>query len=114
MAQEKIKIGEIGVDSGQLMICDPCFIDSEWIKQDVNFSKESSQKETGEFSYDGSCKGIMNKQYSQMNFKKGQSGAGVSFSSGFGDGRYEVIATFKDYGKSGKRIKKVEIILIEE
>jgi hypothetical protein len=23
-------IGEVGVDSGQLMICDPCYIDSEW------------------------------------------------------------------------------------
>jgi len=26
----KIQIGEVGVDSGQVMICDPCYIDSEW------------------------------------------------------------------------------------
>jgi hypothetical protein len=25
-------IGKVGVDSGQLMVCDPCYIDSEWIK----------------------------------------------------------------------------------
>jgi len=23
--------GEVGVDSGQLMVCDPCYVDSEWI-----------------------------------------------------------------------------------
>ena len=27
---ERILIGRVGVDSGQLMICDPCYIDSEW------------------------------------------------------------------------------------
>lgn len=25
-------LGVVGVDSGQLMVCDPCYIDSEWIK----------------------------------------------------------------------------------
>ncbi len=27
-----IKIGVVGVDSGQLMVCDPCYIESEWKK----------------------------------------------------------------------------------
>lgn len=27
-----VKLGEVGVDSGQLMICDPCYINSEWQK----------------------------------------------------------------------------------
>ncbi len=27
-------IGVVGVDSGQLMICDPCYIDSEWVRED--------------------------------------------------------------------------------
>ena len=26
----KKKIGEIGIDSGQVIICDPCYIDSHW------------------------------------------------------------------------------------
>lgn len=30
----KKQIGEIGVDSGQILICDPCYIDSEWKKED--------------------------------------------------------------------------------
>lgn len=28
------KIGEVGVDSGQLLVCDPCYIDSEWKNED--------------------------------------------------------------------------------
>lgn len=27
-------IGHVGVDSGQLLLCDPCYIDSEWEKED--------------------------------------------------------------------------------
>jgi hypothetical protein len=27
---ERVKIGEVGVDSGQVMICDPCYIKNEW------------------------------------------------------------------------------------
>lgn len=30
----KKQIGVIGVDSGQVLICDPCYIDSEWKKED--------------------------------------------------------------------------------
>lgn len=28
------KIGEVGVDSGQLMLVDPCYLDSEWQRKD--------------------------------------------------------------------------------
>jgi len=27
-------IGHVGVDSGQLLLCDPCYIDSQWEKED--------------------------------------------------------------------------------
>jgi len=27
---ERFYIGEVGVDSGQLMVCDPCYISNEW------------------------------------------------------------------------------------
>jgi len=27
-------IGHVGVDSGQLLLCDPCYIDSQWVKED--------------------------------------------------------------------------------
>lgn len=27
-------IGHVGVDSGQLLLCDPCYIDSQWVKEE--------------------------------------------------------------------------------
>jgi hypothetical protein len=30
----KVLMGYIAVDSGQVMICDPCYIDSDWEKED--------------------------------------------------------------------------------
>jgi hypothetical protein len=33
-AHVQIQIGVVGVDSGQVLICDPCYIDSEWDSKD--------------------------------------------------------------------------------
>ena len=38
----------------------------------------------------------------------------VVFRTGFGDGMYEVWATYRDFGDLGERITKVEVNLIEE
>jgi hypothetical protein len=29
------QIGVVGVDSGQVVICDPCYIDSEWVNEEL-------------------------------------------------------------------------------
>ena len=31
-------IGVVGVDSGQLMVCDPCYIDGEWTKHKLKYN----------------------------------------------------------------------------
>lgn len=31
---KRVKVGVVGVDSGQVIICDPCYIDSQWDKAD--------------------------------------------------------------------------------
>jgi len=150
--EKYVKLGVVGVDSGQLMICDPCYVDSEWAKKEVEFKdqledqvtkevvdsprktggsyddvykdkltwnqaikkgilKELPEEETGEFSYDGCCKATMNEDNGgQLNYKLGHEGAGVVFSSGYGDGEYPV---YVKYGKEG-RITEVRIILIGE
>lgn len=41
-------IGHVGVDSGQLMLCDPCYIDSEWQKEDFEDIRIYKHKETGD------------------------------------------------------------------
>jgi len=35
------KIGFVGVDSGQLIICDPSYIDSDWVKEDLKEQKQT-------------------------------------------------------------------------
>lgn len=45
---EKELIGHVGVDSGQLLLCDPCYIDSEWEKEDFRDLRVFKHKETGE------------------------------------------------------------------
>jgi len=34
------QIGVVGVDSGQLMVCDPCYIDSQWESEDFEMPEE--------------------------------------------------------------------------
>ena len=110
MKEERIKLGVVGVDSGQLLISDPCYIDSQWQNEEFDEKKVKSN-----FSYNACCKKTLKENGGQLNFQLGHPGVGVVFSSGFGDGVYEVYATVKDYGnQGGKRISKVEIILIED
>jgi len=110
MKDKKIKLGVVGVDSGQLMITDPCYIDSEWEQEEFDDKQEAKEK----FSYNACCKKTLTGYGGQLNFKIGRKGAGVVFCSGFGDGCYDVIATIKDHGDLGKRVSKVEIILIDD
>lgn len=104
----KRKLGIVGVDSGQLMICDPCYIDSEWKHEktiDLT-NKKILEKHKGKFSYNGSCEATLSSKSSgQLNYKMGHPGAGVVFTSGYGDGTYPVIGWFNKEG----RCIKVEI-----
>lgn len=45
---KKVCIGHVGVDSGQLLMCDPCYIDSEWSKEDFTDIRVYEHKETKE------------------------------------------------------------------
>ena len=40
-------IGHVGIDSGQLLLCDPCYIDSEWEKEDFEDFRSYQHKDTG-------------------------------------------------------------------
>jgi hypothetical protein len=39
-------IGHVGVDSGQLLLCDPCYIDSEWTVEDFDDLRKYQHKDT--------------------------------------------------------------------
>lgn len=99
-------LGFVGVDSGQLMITDPCYVKD--FKSD-QFKGDGSEKE-GEYSYSGVCKTTMNAENGgPLKFAMGHEGAGVAFSTG-GDGTYPVNAVYDEDG----RIIKIEIVLIQE
>jgi len=40
-------IGHVAVDSGQLLLCDPCYIDSQWVKEDFEDFRTYQHKDTG-------------------------------------------------------------------
>lgn len=155
-----VKIGEVGVDSGQLMICDPCYLDSHWrqtpfkdirVYRDKKTNKlyaydteearklegiyeyfshyEQTMSDTGltpnqhnrrkdwepvdeaidsSFSYNGVCK-KGSKPFKQVNYPLGHAGLAVAFSSGFGDGCYDVMAkVHKD------RVLEVKIVMVSQ
>lgn len=101
---KRIKIGEVGVDSGQLIICDPCYIDSEWKKEKLEFTKDGFKKAKNNFSYPAVCNKTISlrkpiKEQGQLNYKLGHPGIAVAFPSGYGDGCYPIYGTFNDEGR---------------
>ena len=95
----KIKrLGTFGVDSGQFMIVDPCYLD-KW--KDNEFSPDDSVG--GEFSYTGACCTALTGGGSLVN-KIGARLAVVG-NTGDGDGEYAVDAHIDKEG----RIRKIEV-----
>ena len=97
LAGTKVKLGEIGVDSGQVMVCDPCYLD-EW-KANEFMGGDKDTARTHEFSYDGACRETCNAPEGG-----GQLGDALAVvaSSGYGDGTYPVYA---EYNREGRLIR---------
>lgn len=91
-------IGHVGVDSGQLMLCDPCYINSEWRKNEYG-----DDVGPGDFSYAGICSGTSQHEPVQLDYRAGHHGVGVAFPSGYGDGFYPV------YAKRDKEGRIIEV-----
>ena len=83
--------GSFGVDSGQAMIGDPCYLD----KYDPNENQpwEITDKE-GEYSYHGACATTLKSSFGEL----GQNSA-VVMSTGYGDGLYPVYVKLNDEGR---------------
>jgi hypothetical protein len=164
------KIGVVGVDSGQLIIMDPCYLESDvseygskilgvdfwgegreeiekrletegiWVdtigsksRIEVNQSRLSVEvltekiyaisKEINkviivstftESFYDAVSDVTLSKDAGEVPYSMGHSGLAVAFSSGLGDGVYDVYITSADISGWGRRNVKVEIELISE
>lgn len=106
-------LGEVGVDSGQLMITDPCYVDQEWLHEPfeklpvhepvaLGNSSDGARPRTNDqafqYSYDGACQAALSTGHGELVFRKGHPGAGVAFSTAFGDGLYPVFGE-KHHGR---------------
>ena len=106
MKEPKI-IGYVGVDSGQVIITDPCYIDSEWEVTNDESVLGVNKKDKGKYNYRGCAYATLTSPNSggQLNFSKGHAGAGVASSTGWGDGLYPVTA----YYDKDDRVKELRI-----
>ena len=103
MKDRKTKLGIVGVDSGHLLICDPCYLGSH--------SAFKFENITGALGLNsGNPKRW--KKFAQLRYDLGRPGAGIVFESGLGDGTYEVWAKVGKVNGLGERIKEVTVKLI--
>lgn len=96
-------IGTVGVDSGMLMLCDPCYIVGKGKSSPADSMQAPLQAEF-EKSWDDFCDRL-GYTYAQLNYNGGHAGLGVVFHSGLGDGEYAVEAKFVDDKIQEIRIK---------
>ena len=102
-----VKLGVVAVDSGQLLIMDPGYVDNCWRPED-------GSGQYGGGTYEECAELVLSREgEGQLCFSDGRPGLGVVFASGWGDGTYEVFAHVDDTMERG-RITKVEIVLISQ
>ena len=99
----RVKIGSIGIDSGQVLIGDPCYL------RDFKNDEYNEETEQGNFSYSGACNTTTQAASGGVLYGEFGNEAAVVASTGYGDGLYDVFATYNDEN----RVAKLEIIFIE-
>jgi hypothetical protein len=89
-----ILAGTFGVDSGQAMIGDPCYLDGweQWNSEEMNF--EDHHLVAGEYGYLGACNATLTKGYGTLG-----AASAVVMSTGYGDGLYPVYIKLNDDGR---------------
>lgn len=101
MANSKIDLdkfeyaGSFGVDSGQAMVGDPCYL-TEWNPNENDDFEPDSY--AGEYGYLGACHATLSdKQYGVLGFS-----SAVAFTTGYGDGLYPVYVLKNSDGRISK------------
>ena len=103
----RVKLGVVAVDSGQLVVMDPGYVESCWRPGDGSGLFDGG-------TFEECAELILSPQGGgQLRFPNGHAGLGVVFASGWGDGTYEVFADVDDTLEKG-RIIRVEIVLIPQ
>lgn len=82
-----VLVGHCAVDSGQLMVCDPCYIKSHW---EANHFTSPTDEDKNDFSYDGACVTTLRHTAGEL-----AGGVGCVTSTTHGDGRYPVYVRYE-------------------
>lgn len=99
----RTKIGAVNVDSGSLMIVDPCHIDGAWDSKPPKGGIHSKSYLEVMSVLDQSRSGPI------LHASDGKTGLGICLSTEWGDGEYEV---FSVRGEQGE-LEKIEIVLAQ-
>lgn len=97
--ERKEILGNITVDSGQIIIVDPCYLDDHWVRS------EAGRGEYGGGTYEECCKLSDSEKMGGELIISPPAGKGVVSETGLGDGVYPVEAIVKDNRIAELRIK---------
>jgi hypothetical protein len=89
-------IGHVAVDSGQIMIADPCYIEAGFNNQFDPDTKNQGEQPKYEMNYDGCCNATLSKRgFGQLGNEYTEM-LGLACGTLYGDGVYPVYAEMKD------------------
>jgi hypothetical protein len=86
--------GHFGVDSGQAMVGDPCYLDQWKTNEGEPWNLEGK---VGEYSYQGVSATTIESNYGEVG-----GFSAVAFSTGYGDGVYPVYVQLNEDGRVSK------------
>jgi hypothetical protein len=89
-----IYAGSFGVDSGQAMVGDPCYLDSWQTNEGDTWDLEGK---VGQYSYQGVSATTLESNYGTVGMH-----SAVAFSTGYGDGIYPVYVQMNEDGRVSK------------
>jgi hypothetical protein len=89
-----IQAGSFGVDSGQAMVGDPCYLDNWDTNKNEDWAIEGKE---GQYSYHGASATTLANSYGELGM-----GTAVVFNTGYGDGLYPVYVQMNEDGRVSK------------
>ena len=101
-------VGEAGVDSGQIIVVDPCYV----INDEAELLKFAESKDFNDIdaTYDDLLKERdKNKNALTVAFKDG-----IVTNTGYGDGSYKVYIKKENMGQWGERVMELKIVFISD
>ena len=108
-------IGSIGVDSGQMMLSDPCYVkDFEDSDDVVGLMDAIKNGSDDSYSYTGACSQSNTSQQAGVLVNDIGAELGVVCSSGFGDGVYPVYVKRHAFGNNETRVVEMKIEFVNE